>query len=114
MLVKVRIPRGAFLLLLGVILLTALPPVRAADDVAHSQAVVTVSGMACPFCAYGLKKHLIGLPGAKDVRVDLAKSQATIDFTGESDATDTQIQQAVRDAGFTPGKIAWQPAGAGS
>jgi copper ion binding protein len=103
-------------LLLGVILLApplaATPPALAADDAAHSQAVVTVSGMACPFCAYGLKKHLIALPGVKDVHVDLGKSQVTIEFTGGSHASDAQIQQAVRDAGFTPGEITWQAAGA--
>ena len=31
------------------------------------QAVVTVKGMQCPFCAYGIRKHLTKLPGANTV-----------------------------------------------
>lgn len=75
------------------------------------QAVVEAKGMSCPFCAYGVKKHLLQLPGAKNVEVDLSKDQATVDFAPDSKVTDEQIKKAVRDAGFTPGKIEWRNAG---
>lgn len=72
------------------------------------QAVVTVKGMQCPFCAYGIKKHLAKIPGVRKVDVDLAKNQATVQFAPDARPTDEQIQRAVKDAGFTPGKIEWR------
>jgi copper ion binding protein len=74
------------------------------------QAVVTVEGMQCPFCAYGIRKHLAKLPGAKKVDVDLAKNEAVVTFARDAKVTDKDIQKAVRKAGFTAGKIEWRPA----
>ena len=74
------------------------------------QAVVTVRGMQCPFCAYGIKKHLAKLPGVRKVDVDLAKNQAIVEFAPDAKPTDEQIQRAIHDAGFTPGKIEWRSA----
>jgi len=75
---------------------------------ASRQAVVAVNGMSCPFCAYGVKKHLSALPGVKNVQVELAKGEAIVEFSPEAKVTDEQIQKAVRAAGFTPGKIEWK------
>ena len=77
----------------------------------QKQAVVTVQGMQCPFCAYGIKKHLAKLPGVTRVDVELAKNQAIVTFAPAAKVTDAQIQQAIRKAGFTPGKIEWQSIG---
>jgi copper ion binding protein len=77
----------------------------AAENGCQGRAVVTVKGMACPFCAYGLRKELLALPGVKDVQVNLDKSQAAIDLRGGSGVQESQIEQAVREAGFTPGQI---------
>ena len=74
----------------------------------RNQAVVTVRGMQCPFCAYGIKKHLAKLPGAARVDVELAKNQAIVTFAPGAKVTDAQIQQAVRKAGFTAGAIEWR------
>lgn len=74
----------------------------------QKQAVVTVRGMQCPFCAYGIKKHLAKLPGATKVDVELAKNQAIVTFLPDAKVTDAQIQQAVRNAGFTAGAIEWR------
>jgi len=75
---------------------------------ASSQAVVAVDGMSCPFCAYGVRKHLSALPGVRSVRVELAKGEAIVEFDPEGRVTDDQIRKAVREAGFTPGKIEWK------
>lgn len=80
---------------------------------AGKQAVVEIKGMSCPFCAYGAKKHLLALPGAKKVDVTLDQDQAVVDFAPDSNVTDDQIRKAVHDAGFTPGKIEWRNAGHG-
>jgi mercuric ion binding protein len=79
----------------------------------QKQAVVSVQGMQCPFCAYGIKKHLAKLPGVTRVDVELAKNQAIVTFAPAANVTDAQIQQAIRKAGFTPGKIEWQSVGEG-
>lgn len=71
------------------------------------QAVVTVHGMQCPFCAYGIKKHLAKLPGAEKVEVELAKNQAVVTFAADAKVNDEQIRRAVRNAGFTTAKIEW-------
>lgn len=77
----------------------------AAGNACRDKAVVTVAGMACPFCAYGLRKHLLEVPGVTDVQVDLNKSEAAMNLRDGADVTPAQIQKAIRDAGFTPGRI---------
>ncbi|MBI3492542.1 MAG: heavy-metal-associated domain-containing protein [Acidobacteria bacterium] len=78
------------------------------------EAVVTVKGMQCPFCAYGIKKHLAKIPGVRKVEVDLGKNQAIVEFAPDAKPTDEQIQRAVHDAGFTAGKIEWRSTPKGS
>lgn len=72
------------------------------------QAVVAVDGMSCPFCAYGVRKHLSALPGVKSVQVELARGEAIVEVDPEARLTDERIRKAVREAGFTPGKIEWR------
>ncbi len=72
------------------------------------QAVVTVQGMQCPFCAYGIQKQLKKLRGVKTVEVELEKNQAIVTLEPDAKVTDKDIQQAIRKAGFTPGKIEWK------
>jgi copper chaperone CopZ len=79
---------------------------RAAGD--GAQAVVIVKGVQCPFCAAGIKKHLGRIPGVSKVEVELAKNQAVVHFEPGAKATDEQIQEAVRKAGFTAGRIEWR------
>lgn len=97
--------------LLLVTLALFLSGARTAAQSDGKQAVVTVQGMQCPFCAYGIKKHLKKLPGAEKVAVELATNQATVTFASDAKVTDADIQQAVRNAGFTPGKIEWHSGG---
>ncbi len=110
--------RGWFTRLLLVItlaLVVGVPRWSAAQAPADgpTQAVVTVKGMQCPFCAYGIRKHLTKLPGANKVEVELAKSQAIVTFAADATVTDEQIQEAVRKAGFTAGTIEWRSPGEG-
>lgn len=77
----------------------------AQEPKAGGQAVVTVQGMQCPFCAYGIQKHLKKVAGVRSVDVDLEKNQAIVTFAPDAKVTDADLQQAIRKAGFTPGKI---------
>lgn len=90
--------------------LATTSPAAHADELAKPASIsadqieVQVNGMACPFCAYGIQKKLRALPGARDVKVDLEASRAT--FVAPSGSiTELQIKQAIKDAGFSAGKI---------
>lgn len=105
-------------LVMSILVVTALALVASTFSAAAqapagdgNQAVVTVQGMQCPFCAYGIKKHLAKLAGVTRVDVELAKNQAIVTVAPDAKVTDAQIQQAIRKAGFTPGKIEWQSVG---
>lgn len=88
-------------------------PAAQAPAEGPKQAVVSVKGMQCPFCAYGIRKHLAKLPGADKVEVELAKSRAIVTFAPDATVTDEQIRHAIRKAGFTPGEIEWRSPGEG-
>lgn len=103
-LLRVVVP--AFVLAFVAFCLAPAPEAQAPAGTAK-QAVVTVHGMQCPFCAYGIKKHLAKLPGAKKVETELAKNQAIVTFAPDAKVSDEQIQRAVRNAGFTAAKIEW-------
>jgi mercuric ion binding protein len=99
---------GGIALALAVATLAATAEHAAGAADAPRQAVVTVKGLACPFCVYGLEKHLRKLSGATTVHVDLGRGQAIIDFDADSKVTDEAIRRAVKDAGFTVDKIQWR------
>lgn len=79
-----------------------------ATDGSLRQAVITVKGMQCPFCAYGIKKHLAKVAGVERVEVELAKNQAVVDIAPDAKVTDEDLRRAVRKAGFETSKIEWR------
>lgn len=79
-----------------------------ATNGSRRQAVITVKGMQCPFCAYGIKKHLAKVPGVERVEVELAKNQAIVDVAPDAKVTDEDLRRAVRKAGFETSKIEWR------
>lgn len=104
---------SAMALAMAVALVALLPEPAWARQVASGeskQAVITVLGMQCPFCAYGIRKHLAKVPGARKVEVELAKNQAIVTFDADAKAGDKEIRQAIRKAGFTAAKIEWRSA----
>ena len=104
---QLRTLESSVVLMAVAVLAAPLTVAAQAPAGSQKQAVVTVRGMQCPFCAYGIKKHLAKLPGVTRVDVELAKNQAIVTFASDAKVTDAQIQQAIRKAGFTPGKIEW-------
>ena len=84
-----------------------------AGELTANQCVsVGVDGMACPFCAYGLKKYLAEIAGVESVDVDLAGSVATLTVSQGTSVTETQINHAVSEAGLGAGAITRKSAGA--
>lgn len=58
-----------------------------------------VLGMSCAGCVAGVKMALEDVPGVKNAAVDLDQCMAVVEY--EAPATVEQLEQAVRDAGFT-------------
>lgn len=69
----------------------------------HEVVNISVTGLACPFCAYSVEKSLSKLPGVDSVAVDLAANRVQIVMHAEHTADLEQIKQAIVNAGFTPG-----------
>ena len=77
---------------------------------------VTVDGLACPFCAYGLEKKLKQVEGVDSLKIDVDAGEAVMSIApgtrlavpsgeekGASRGLVFKIQEAVEEAGFTPG-----------
>lgn len=65
---------------------------------------IAVSGLACPFCAYGLEKNLIKLAEVETATIDLAANSARVILKPGQKADLEAIKKAITKAGFTPGE----------
>jgi len=88
---------------LTVFLLQGMPSVFAQDG--KEIISVKVKGMFCPFCTYGVEKKLKRLKGVARVKVSLKQGVAKLYLKPGATVSDATINQAVDDAGFTPGPI---------
>lgn len=59
---------------------------------------VKIKGMSCNHCVMAVTKALNGIEGIKDVKVDLAKGEAT--FDNEKPINMKAIKDAVEKAGY--------------
>lgn len=62
---------------------------------------LTVDGLACPFCAYGIEKKLSTVEGVERIDIDLKKGAVIVTMSEGIVLTEAQAAEAVRDAGFT-------------
>lgn len=83
--------------------LLVLFPLAGAAEV--TQAVISVDGMSCPFCAFGVEKRLKTVNGTDEVTVDMKKGTATLVAEEGKSLEIGQIGKAVKAAGFTPGLL---------
>lgn len=68
---------------------------------ADNQYVLGVKGLACPFCAYGIEKHLNKVDGVTDIQVDIGDGVVRVTLQEGKTFTEEQADQAVKEAGFT-------------
>jgi copper chaperone len=59
---------------------------------------IKIQGMTCQHCVMAVTKALGKLPGLKNLKVDLAKGEAT--FESAQNTPRDSIRQAVEDAGY--------------
>lgn len=67
---------------------------------------MTVAGMTCDACAVCVRQALEAA-GARAVQVDVGRKEAT--FTLPSGVTPLALREAVRAAGYLPGRIEPRP-----
>ncbi len=97
-------PTNAFVacLLISLLVAAGVPrEIRAQDVVESPDVVVTVDGLACPFCAYGLEKKLKKLEGIQAISLEMEEGEVRLKFKAGEAVSEERISQAVADAGFT-------------
>jgi mercuric ion binding protein len=102
---KAVIPAALALLLAAPVLLHAQ---QSTDDStpAPQRIEMTVTGLSCPLCAYGLEQKLRRqLEGVDSVHVDLETGKVLILIRDGRKAPDERLERLVRDAGFVVRRI---------
>ncbi len=69
------------------------------------QIEVTILGMSCPFCAYGVEQKLKRLDGVEGLEVVLETGLATLRLEADADVSNELLQKTVKEAGFEAAKI---------
>ncbi len=69
------------------------------------QIQVTVLGMSCPFCAYGVEQKLKKLDGVLELTVQLESGLATLVMQDGADVSNETLRETVKDAGFEAAKV---------
>jgi len=88
------------LLITGLLLAAPIASVSA-QEANVSSAIIKVDGLSCPFCAYGLEKHLKKLAGVEGVDINMKDGQAVVHLKADARVDDAALRTAVKKAGFT-------------
>ena len=79
-------------------------PATRAQETAPGQAPrqiqVTILGMSCPFCTYGVQQKLRKLEGVEKLEVVLETGLATLQLRDGADLSNELLRKTVKDAGF--------------
>jgi len=78
-----------------------MPGTLLAEESARPIAIIQVDGLSCPFCAYGLEKHLKKINGVKGVEINMKSGKATVALKSGVQVNDATLTEAVKKAGFT-------------
>jgi hypothetical protein len=68
---------------------------------------VQVLGVAIPFTSFGVVHRLQTVPGVVNVQFNLKQGEAILRLKPGAYVTDEILRNAVRNASYTPGEIAW-------
>ncbi len=69
------------------------------------QIQITILGMSCPFCAYGVQQKLKKLDGVAELEVVLETGIATLKLEDDADLSNDLLKKTVIEAGFEVAKI---------
>ena len=93
---------------LTAVLLTVFVAVASSVLGAVEQVTVRVDGLACPFCAYNIEKRVKTLEGVEQkarIVTSIENGTASFPWKGNVSFDPAVVNQAIRDAGFTPREI---------
>ena len=68
---------------------------------APTQYELSVDGLACPFCAYGIEKKLNATDGVENIFIDINAGTVTVTMAESASMSEDTAKQIVKDAGFT-------------
>jgi len=88
------------LLITGLLLAAPIASVSA-QEAGVSSATIQVDGLSCPFCAYGLEKHLKKVVGVEGVDINMKTGKAVVHLQSGTRVDDAALKTAVKKAGFT-------------
>ena len=91
--------------ILGASLGIALAFMPLAVTSAQEAYTLTVDGLACPFCAYGIEKHINALEGVESIEIDIDEGTVLVTTADGAEIDEADLRQAVNDAGFTLRKV---------
>jgi len=95
-----RTPRFSVFASLALVFLV-VPLARA--EISHL--AVSVDGLGCPFCVYGIEKKLKEVEGVRNVETNLKAGLATLVLADGAAPDFGKVETAVKKAGFTPRNI---------
>ena len=73
----------------------------------EERVVIQVAGLYCPFCSYGLEKHIKKIKGFKSIKINIKDGTAEINFESGTRVSKAAILEAVENAGFELDDITW-------
>ncbi len=65
---------------------------------------VEISGLTCPFCAWGVEHNVEKIAGVESCDVSVEEGKARIALTPGAEVDLEAIKRAILDAGFSPGQ----------
>ncbi len=92
-------------ILIQVILSFLLFFITAAGQAQIRTISVSVDGLSCSFCAYGLEKKLKKMEGVEAIKIGLQEGMVTLSVKKGRSINISRIRVAIKDAGFTPRKM---------
>ncbi len=73
----------------------------------EERVIMQVEGLYCPFCAYGLEKHIKKINGFKSININIKEGTAEIAFESGARVSRASILEAVENAGFELDGVTW-------
>lgn len=73
-----------------------------AEELGMLEVRVQVDGLSCPFCAYGLEKRLRKVKNLAELEIQVSEGRAVVKPEAGTSLDLAELEQAVRDGGFTP------------
>lgn len=67
----------------------------------ESEYQISIDGLACPYCSYGIEKQLSKLDGVIDLKTDVKNGHVTLIVKEGSSLNEGSVRKAVEKAGFT-------------